>query len=169
MIPWVVIDRRYLRQSRHSCASSSSTFQPANLQTFQHLVFRTFFQVPYPATPLFATLTKTAGVCTNNSHSGTTSLRAKSRSTLRRPDLQTFQRASDLSPFLQTRAHSFALFCTIEKLNLLVFKCFRTLCQKITGGGGGGRVSAHLNWLSFTSSDKIASPPAPRAQTHPAR
>src|SRR6266852_5768075 len=34
-------------------------------------VFRTLFQVPYPATPLFATLTKTAGVCTNNSHSGT--------------------------------------------------------------------------------------------------
>src|SRR5216684_7745943 len=34
-------------------------------------VFRIFFQVPYPATLLFATLTKTAGVCTNNSHSGT--------------------------------------------------------------------------------------------------
>src|SRR5712664_32253 len=34
-------------------------------------VFRTLFQVPYPATPLFATLTRTAGVCTNNSHSGT--------------------------------------------------------------------------------------------------
>jgi len=30
-----------------------------------------FFQVPYPATPLVVTLTKTAGVCTNNSHSGT--------------------------------------------------------------------------------------------------
>src|SRR5260370_37951239 len=34
-------------------------------------IFRTLFQVPYPATPLFATLAKTAGVCTNNSHSGT--------------------------------------------------------------------------------------------------
>src|SRR5438445_570919 len=34
-------------------------------------IFRIFFQVPYPATPLFGTLTKTAGVCTNNSHSGT--------------------------------------------------------------------------------------------------
>src|SRR5207249_142567 len=30
-------------------------------------IFRIFFQVPYPATPLFATLTKTAGVGTNNS------------------------------------------------------------------------------------------------------
>jgi hypothetical protein len=31
----------------------------------------TLFQVPYPVTPLFATLTKTTGVCTNSSHSGT--------------------------------------------------------------------------------------------------
>src|SRR2546421_6094566 len=37
-------------------------------------IFRIFFQVPYPATPLFATLTKTAGVCTNNSHNGTSPL-----------------------------------------------------------------------------------------------
>jgi len=35
------------------------------------LVFRTLFQVPCPASPLLATATKTAGVCTNNSHSGT--------------------------------------------------------------------------------------------------
>src|SRR6266446_4311644 len=34
----------------------------------QSSVFRTLFQVRYPATPLFVTLTKTAGVCTNNSH-----------------------------------------------------------------------------------------------------
>src|SRR6266849_3082137 len=44
-------------------------------------IFRIFFQVPYPAPPLLASLmrllhperfygTKTAGVCTNNSHSG---------------------------------------------------------------------------------------------------
>src|SRR5229473_941966 len=33
-------------------------------------ILRTHFQVPYPATPLFATLTKTAGVCTNNSQFG---------------------------------------------------------------------------------------------------
>jgi hypothetical protein len=34
-------------------------------------ILRTLFQVPYPATPLFATLAKTAGVCTNNFHCGT--------------------------------------------------------------------------------------------------
>src|SRR5712672_983907 len=39
-------------------------------------ILRTHFQVPYPASPVFATLTKTAGVCTNNSRLGTTPLLA---------------------------------------------------------------------------------------------
>jgi hypothetical protein len=40
-------------------------------QRLSHIsIFRTLFQVPYPVSPLLATLTKTAGVCTNNSHSG---------------------------------------------------------------------------------------------------
>src|SRR2546421_3039832 len=34
-------------------------------------MFRIFFQVPYPVTLLFATLTKNAGGCTNNSQKGT--------------------------------------------------------------------------------------------------
>src|SRR6266704_1573357 len=34
-------------------------------------IFRTLFQVRYAVTPGFATLAKTAGVYTNNSHSGT--------------------------------------------------------------------------------------------------
>ncbi len=33
-------------------------------------IFRTLFQVRYAVTPVFATLAKTAGVYTNNSHSG---------------------------------------------------------------------------------------------------
>jgi hypothetical protein len=46
---------------------------PAHTLAFPFLssIFRTFFQVPYPVSPLLATLTKSAGVCTNNSHSGT--------------------------------------------------------------------------------------------------
>src|SRR5713226_3687158 len=36
-------------------------------------ILRTHFQVPYPATPLLATLTKTAGVCGNSSQFGTVS------------------------------------------------------------------------------------------------
>src|SRR5713226_3205722 len=43
-------------------------------------LFRIFFQVPYPVTLLFATLTKTAGVYTNNSHSGTSRLTPKRNS-----------------------------------------------------------------------------------------
>src|SRR5882762_9918344 len=37
-------------------------------------ILRTHFQVPYPATSLFATLTKTAGVCGDSSQFGTVSL-----------------------------------------------------------------------------------------------
>src|SRR5260370_42501281 len=33
----------------------------------------TLFQVPYPVSSVFAAITKSAGVCTNNSHSGTSS------------------------------------------------------------------------------------------------
>jgi len=44
---------------------------PPSLHSTLPPIFRTLFQVPYPASPLFATLAKTAGVCTNNSHSGT--------------------------------------------------------------------------------------------------
>ena len=53
-------------------------------------IFRMHFQVPYPVSPLFATLTKTAGVCTNNSHSGT-------RLT---PDVQTYKRSGVQTVFL---------------------------------------------------------------------
>jgi len=43
--------------------------RPATLS--QPPIFRTLFQVPYPATPLFATLTKKTGVWGHSSHSGT--------------------------------------------------------------------------------------------------
>src|SRR6266851_7899924 len=36
-----------------------------------------------------------------------------------------------------TLAHSFALFCTHQKLNSFVFKRFRTLCEKHPGVGVG--------------------------------
>src|SRR6267143_3107238 len=35
-----------------------------------------------------------------------------------------------------TLAHSFARFCTLQKLNSLVFNRLRTLCTKTVGGGG---------------------------------
>src|SRR5712692_9695122 len=72
------------------------------------------FHFPYPVTPLFATLTKTAGVYTNNSHSGTSSSRAKSKG--RSPQCS--------SSFF---SYSCALFCTYQNLNPFVFKYFHTL------------------------------------------
>jgi hypothetical protein len=46
-----------------------SNLQPSNVPTpsAPSPILRTLFQVPYPVTPVFATLTKTAGVYTNNS------------------------------------------------------------------------------------------------------
>src|SRR5271154_668375 len=70
-----------------------------------------FFHSPYPLSPLFATLTQTAGVSTNNSHCGT-----RSRSIFR-----TFLRS--LAP--------------IRRNPLCLFNNLRTLLQ--LGGGGGGR------------------------------
>jgi hypothetical protein len=80
MLAWVVIDRQRLRQATRYlplcelCVSALSS--PAlSLQHFPFSpIFRTFFQVPYPATPVFAALTKTAGVYTNNSQNGTSRL-----------------------------------------------------------------------------------------------
>ncbi len=104
-------------------------------------IFRIFFQVPYPAPPLLASLmrllhperfygTKTAGVCTNNSHSG--SPRSRPWGTRHSPPV-TRPRIQVLS--FHTLAHSFALFCTHAKLNPFLFKRFRTLCQKPPGWG----------------------------------
>ena len=63
-------------------------------------ILRTLFQVPYPVNPLLATLTKTAGVGTNNSHSGSTPRRT------RHGPLSTHQGIQVVS--FHTLAHSFA-------------------------------------------------------------
>src|SRR5258708_28017992 len=97
MLVWRVIYRRHRRQSpqcRHvtkipspqlllfPALANRDACNPFRIRSYANCrvayalvlrssIFRTLFQVPYPATPLFATLAKTAGVCTNNSHSGT--------------------------------------------------------------------------------------------------
>src|SRR5438477_7747419 len=48
--------------------------------TLLHPVFRTLFQVPYPVSPAFATLTKTAGVWGYSSHFGKVCAVAPTRS-----------------------------------------------------------------------------------------
>src|SRR5260370_23323027 len=127
MVAWVVNYRPHLRQPSLSRASLSSTFQPARLQTFQLPVLRIFFQVRYPATPLFATLAKTAGVCTNNSHSGTNA-HATILATVF--PLSTAELMSYLFISLCTPLRFFALSCASPNLTSFIFKPFRTLRQK---------------------------------------
>ncbi len=116
MMAWVVIDRRHFTQ-RASCEGFTQSGlregprRPARsprlptplFPLFPLLllspIFRILFQVPYPATPLFGTLTKTAGVCANNSQCGRFPLHSK----------------GTLSPRLYSSSffsHSCALFCT---------------------------------------------------------
>src|SRR5260370_21720796 len=47
----------------------------------------------------------------------------------------TFRRVPIYPLCFQILAHSFALFCTLQKLNSFLFKRFRTLCQKYRGWG----------------------------------
>src|SRR2546430_13310379 len=115
MVYSVVIYRPYPRKP-----------SPSSPSVHPFPVFRTHFQVPYPVSPLFATLTKTAGVCTNNFHSGTSSRRASPEATHYTPLYS--------SAFF---SHSCALFCTLQKLNCFVFSRFRTLVNKTPGVGEG--------------------------------
>ncbi len=69
MLAWVVIYRRHLRHSTpilYLCVLSVSALSSLSL-SLNHSplspVFRIFFQVPYPVSPVSATLAKTAGVC----------------------------------------------------------------------------------------------------------
>jgi len=68
---------------------------------------------------------------------------------------------------LRTLLHFFALFCTYEKCNSLLFKRLRTLCEKIGGWGvsrGGRTSSSTLGWmpkLLITTSLSDPYPPAP--------
>ena len=78
--------------------------------------------------------------------------------------------ATILKFFLFTPLRTLLLFSAPSKNSTYLFSNASALFAKNhPGWGEEAHASAHLNWLSFTSSDKISSPPAPRAQTHPAR
>jgi hypothetical protein len=83
-------------------------------------IFRILFQVPNPVSPLLVTLTKTAGVCTNNSHSG--SSRGKPAYLVTRHSTQLLSS--------QILAHSFALFCTDAKHNPFLLSHSALFAQK---------------------------------------
>src|SRR4029077_3962331 len=114
MLAWVVMIRRYYAEPPRSiplcvlCASALGSPTPSLHHFPVSPIFGTFFQVPYPVTPLFATTTKTAGVC-NNSHSGTTSPPAKPPSMFKRSTCGRFNVFPTYLLFFQTSAHSFAL------------------------------------------------------------
>src|SRR6266436_5836255 len=77
MLAWVVIFRSTHRQPRKSGAIS--LFCSASLRSPSHIHYvlisvSLIFQVPYPASPLLATLTNTAGVYTNSSQFGARSV-----------------------------------------------------------------------------------------------
>src|SRR6267378_8115549 len=50
--------------------------------------------------------------------------------------------------YFQSRAHSFALFCTPQKLNSFIFKRFRTLRQKTQPPRVGERGTNLTPWVS---------------------
>jgi hypothetical protein len=80
-------------------------------------IFRAHFQVPYPVSPAVATLTKTAGVRINNSHSGT---RHSALTTLR-------------------NSFRFILLRTLLRLRKTQLVCFHAISHsspKTTRGGG---------------------------------
>ncbi len=123
MLSCVVNSRRHPRRaSRHH--------QPLPKWRFPSPFFSSpsaLFQVPYPASPLFATLTKTAGCIPTLPNSELPPHFSCSVSPALSPHLVSFH---DL-------AHSVALFCTQKKLNSFLFKRFRTLRQKTQLPGVG--------------------------------
>jgi len=166
MLAWVVIDRRHplppskSRPIRALHLRHSSTFHPSNIPTSQRSPIR-ISHLPYPlpssvshnsfvchsyANSASRTILRdeNAGVCTNNSHSGTRpsfTLRfADRRFRLGRNGPLITLRSTQVLSF-HILAHSFALFCTHTKLNPFLFKRFRTLCKKTPGVGVGGQIA----------------------------
>src|SRR5438876_2997157 len=108
-------------------------------RTRRSSILRTHFQVPYPVSPVFAALTKTAEVCTNNSHSG--SHRVQPSGT-RHSSL--ISRHLHSSPFHSYRC---ALFCTLRN-STLFFSIGSALFAQNHPGGGMGLLSPRVPTLS---------------------
>ncbi len=93
-------------------------------------IFRTFFQVPYAATPLFVTLTKTTGGVPTILNS---ELPANHSSLITRDCTQVFS--------YHTLAHSFAIFALTQNSTLLFSNTSALFARK---QGGGGVISVRL-------------------------
>jgi hypothetical protein len=106
-----------------------TTFRRANIQTFKRVspliplppILHILFQVPYPASPLFATLTKTPGVWGYSSRFGTH----------RRADISTYRRFPIPCLFKLLRT-----LLRAAKTQLFSFQAILHSLPKTTRGGG---------------------------------
>src|SRR6267378_2338668 len=128
MLAWVVIDRTYSRNLhlRALCVSALSSptlsVQPLWFQPLTHYTPQRPLLNPFAINPLRTLFISTEG--------GYPQWRCPHDS----DPLECLSHVPYLLYF-QSRAHSFALFCTPQKLNPFIFKRFRTLCQKHPGWG----------------------------------
>jgi hypothetical protein len=142
MIPWVVIDRRYLRQSRKSRALprlflfNIPTCKPSNIPTFgfPYLLPSSVSRKScachsyencrgvYQQFPFWLALSRAEGFTQSDLREGNT----------HRSPLLTGH-----FPSTTVFSHSCALFCAYKKLNLFPFNHFCTLSKKPPGVGGG--------------------------------
>jgi hypothetical protein len=88
-------------------------------------------------------------------------------------NVSTFKRSNDSSIYplsFHTLAHSFALFCTPQKLNSFIFNRFRTLRQKTqppgVGKGVRQRSTSSCGVLAFSAAKVGNSISAPRHASH---
>src|SRR5437899_2079648 len=138
MIPCVVKSRLHARKPRKPGAVRLfSTYRLISSIPFLTIprhplslfpIFRTFFQVPYPASPLFATLTKTAGY-----------IPIPPDSELEASTMGTFPIPYSLPPipFLFTFFHSLLCFFALIKKTTLLFSNDSALFAKNTQGVEG--------------------------------
>ena len=148
MLSWVVTLRSTLRRTRKSHAirlfrapsftSSVSSYPPVSPSP----IFRTFFQVPYPASPLFAILTKTPGVWGYSSHFGT------ARAVLPTGTPYIIQVLS-----FHVLTHSFALFLHPQKDQLFCFQAIPNSLAKTPRVGG-----ASLHFLDVWTLERSDAP-----------
>ena len=105
-------------------------FLSPEARTRRSSILRTLFQVPYPISPLVVALTKTAGVYTNNSSSGSNRLQQRRGALHSSLALTTVFKFFLFTP-LRTLLHS-------PKTQLFYFQPIPHSLPKNTGGGGDG-------------------------------
>ena len=169
MLPCLVKCRSHLRRTSPSRYSDENlAFRPDFRAFFSSAThsskFRTLFQLPYPVTPLLATLKKTAGVWPNSSHFGTRPSRDPSPflspqlSPAVRPSLYPLSHYPQfaipfLFRFLRTLLH-------LPKSQLLYFQALAHSLRKTTRGGGTPAVTEAQNDLHHRQHEPVPQPAA---------